>query len=67
MACVNVCVSRHFKEELDWVIDQWLRVISNTVHLTSKFTEMLMLFSVPQHISQITLVIFLSAQGMHEY
>ena len=26
---VNVCVSRHLKEELAWVIDKWLWVISN--------------------------------------
>ena len=29
MAYVNVCVSRHLKEELAWVIDKWLRAISN--------------------------------------
>ena len=26
---VNVCVLRHLKEELAWVIDKWLWVISN--------------------------------------
>ena len=38
-----------------------------SVQLTAKFTEALMLFCVPRHISQITLVVFLCAQGMDEY
>ena len=29
MAYVNVCISRDLKEELAWVIDEWLWVISN--------------------------------------
>ena len=29
MAYVNICVSRRLKEELAWVIDKQLRVISN--------------------------------------
>ena len=29
VAYVNVYVSRHLKEELAWVIDKWLFVISN--------------------------------------
>ena len=29
MAYVNICVLRHLKEELAWVIDKRLRVISN--------------------------------------
>ena len=31
MAYMNVCVSRRLKEELAWVIDKWLRVISNKI------------------------------------
>ena len=27
MACVNVCVSRHLKEELSWAIDKQFRLI----------------------------------------
>ena len=29
VAYVNVCVSRHLKEELAWALDKWLRVVSN--------------------------------------
>ena len=29
VACMNVRVSRHLKQELAWAIDKWLRVISN--------------------------------------
>ena len=36
-----------------------------TVQLTSKFRETLVLFYTPQHISQITLMMFSSAQGTH--
>ena len=28
---INVLVLRHIKEELAWAIDEWLRVINNTV------------------------------------
>ena len=31
MAYVNVHVLRHLKEELAWVIDKWLWVISNKI------------------------------------
>ena len=31
VAYVNVPVLRYLKEELDWVIDKWLWVISNTM------------------------------------
>ena len=38
---VNVCVSRHLKEELAWAMDKWFWVISNkmlfkTVSYTTK-------------------------------
>ena len=29
VAYVNVCILRHLKEELAWVIDKWFRVITN--------------------------------------
>ena len=29
MVDVDVCVLSHFKEQLTWVIDKWLWVISN--------------------------------------
>ena len=28
---VNVCVSRHLKEEIYWAIDKWLWVVSKTM------------------------------------
>ena len=28
---MNVCISRHIKEELNLAIDKWLRLINNTV------------------------------------
>ena len=31
VAYVNVCGSRHLKEELAWAINEWLHVISNTM------------------------------------
>ena len=40
---------------------------SYTVQLTSKFTETLVVFCVPQHIPYIALVMFSSARGTHEY
>ena len=27
VAYMNVCISRHFREELVWAIDKWLKVI----------------------------------------
>ena len=29
MVYVDICVSGHLKEELAWVIDKWLQVVSN--------------------------------------
>ena len=43
------------------------KAMATTVQLTSKFTETPVLFCVPQQISQITLVMFSSARGTHEY
>ena len=31
MVYINVCVSRHLKEEPAWAKDKWLQVISNTM------------------------------------
>ena len=31
VAYVNVCMSRHLKEELAWAIDKWFWAISNTM------------------------------------
>ena len=28
---MNVCILRHLKEELAWVIDKWLQIISNKI------------------------------------
>ena len=39
----------------------------DTVQVTNNFTATPLLLGVPQHISQITLVMFSSAQGTHEY
>ena len=33
VAYVNIRVSKHLKEELTWVIDKWLQVISNKMLL----------------------------------
>ena len=29
VAYMNVCILRHLKEELAWVLDKWLQLISN--------------------------------------
>ena len=39
----------------------------DTVQVTNNFTATPLLLGMPQHISQITLVMFSSAQEMHEY
>ena len=36
MVCVDVCVSRHLKEELTWAIDRQLQGISNIMSLKTK-------------------------------
>ena len=47
VAYVNICVSMHLKEELAWVIDKWLWVISTVGPRLSKHvcvTSMLKVF-----------------------
>ena len=39
MAYVNVCISRHLKEELGWTIDKQLRLIINKVLFISYTTK----------------------------
>ena len=31
VAYINICVSKHSKEELSWAVDEWLQVISNKI------------------------------------
>ena len=39
MVYVNVCVLRHFKQELAWTIDKWLQVISGLKQLYHQETK----------------------------
>ena len=44
MAYVNVCISRRSKEELAWVIDKLLQVISNKMSVIPLSNERIMPF-----------------------
>ena len=39
VACMNLCISSHLKEELAWAIEKWLLVISNTNVNKNSYTK----------------------------